>query len=117
MGVRRDYLVRPPHAVFQSIDMKGGDKNQCWPWLGYFDKLTGQACFYWGNRRYRAQRWVYALRKGIHVDDVPQLAWLCGNRKCCNPYHLTERHGLAERVTGYPSRSSDNNTYIFHQVT
>lgn len=98
MAERRDYQVRPPHKVFESIDMKGGDVRKCWPWTGYLDKGSGACVFHWRNKRHRAQRIVYALRNGIPFESVPILTQTCGNPRCCNPKHLMERFSISQRL-------------------
>lgn len=80
--------------------MKGGDKLQCWPWLG---SLSPNPIFCWNKKRLQAHRVVFALRKKMRYEDVPQLTWACGNNTCCNPWHIVERYGIEERTIGFAS--------------
>lgn len=103
MAARRDYRTRTPHAVFSMIDMRGGNKNECWPWLG---TCAPNPVFFYNRKRWQARRMIYSLRKGIHYNDVPRgpkIIMTCGNTWCCNPFHMTERFGTAEKINGFAS--------------
>lgn len=100
--------VRPLHDVFKLVDMKGGDKLQCWPWKGFIQpNQTGRGypIWCWGGRRIQAHRVVYALKHGVHYDNLPQLAWSCATEACCNPDHIIERFSTNAKVN-VSSRSS-----------
>ena len=92
--------------VFRHIDMKGGDKEQCWPWTSGLNK-DGRPYFTYQGKKYLAYRVTYDL---MHEEPLgTRLArHTCDNEQCCNPYHIVpgdhqenmndmkqrERHGL-----------------------
>lgn len=92
--VTKTLAVRPLHDVFKMIDMRGGDKLQCWPFKGFLQpnqRGRKYPIWCWSSKRLQAHRVVYALKHGMHYDNVPQIAWTCGTEGCCNPDHLIER--------------------------
>lgn len=92
--------------VFRNIDMKGGDKEQCWPWTLGTNK-DGRPYFTFQGKKYLAYRLVYDL---YHTESLGDriARHTCDNEICCNPHHLIpgshqqnmddmkerERHGL-----------------------
>jgi hypothetical protein len=91
---RKGQYVRPMHDVFKYVDMKKGDKLQCWPWTGFVQpnhNKIGYPIFCWGGKRLQARRVVYALKHGLHPENVPYLKTTCGSEDCCNPDHIIER--------------------------
>lgn len=68
-----------------------GDE-QCWPWPGYVDPITGYASAYWKTVNGKqiknlVHRMAYLITKGeipagLVIDHV------CRNRICINPAHL-----------------------------
>lgn len=110
-----------PTDVFKKIDMKGGDRSVCWPYLGgHSDK--GIPYFDFDGKKHVAYDFVYKLVKGAipkghivrHSCDMGAPAYLRGDiaGACCNPHHLgsgthqdnmndmkqRERHGLPHHV-------------------
>lgn len=121
-------LPNKPTDVFKKIDMKGGDRTQCWPWLGAYgtnnkNQNDCQPQFRMNNRVYVAYRVVLSLvDPTFNIDDPKDLVrHKCDNKgvlkdqKCCNPEHLThgnhqqnmqdmvdrERSGLPKNVIRY----------------
>jgi hypothetical protein len=82
--------------VFASIDMRGGDKEQCWPWKGgYTDK--GIPSFQYSGRKRAAYAVTYETVNGpLLPGEVPRHKCNCGPGRhyeehgwiCCNPYHI-----------------------------
>jgi hypothetical protein len=95
MANRKDYLIRPLHAVFTFVDMHGGSKTQCWEWLG---SMSPKPLFYWNNKRLQANRVIYSLKHGIHYNDVPKLVMTCGNDRCVNHNHAIPFKSIARRI-------------------
>lgn len=103
--------------VFTKIDMRDGDRSQCWPYLGgHSDK--GIPYYDYGGKKHVAYRVVFELVKGpLGKDEIPRHTCDHGAPAflskevagvCCNPFHLErgthqdnmndmkqrERHGL-----------------------
>lgn len=114
--------------VFRQIDMKGGDKEQCWPWVGRYlakklDPNDTRPIFKQGGRSHTAYRIVLHLYDpSFNINDPTNLVrHKCDNKgvfkdqRCCNPHHLThgthktnmqdmvdrERSGLPKHVVRY----------------
>lgn len=73
------------------VDQRGGDVDQCWPWIaGRWP--TGYGQFFMPgrgpvNNRVYAHRIAYEL----HYGPIPKGLFVlhrCDNRPCCNPTHL-----------------------------
>lgn len=73
--------------VFKFIDMKGGDRNECWPWVGSLGGRDGRGYIQVNGTRYLAYRIVYELMVG-KIPEGKVVRHRCDNQKCCNPYHL-----------------------------
>lgn len=104
-------MKNKPTDVFLSIDMKNGDRSQCWPWKGAINQSDGRPYFSVNGRR----RTAYALVLEL-VYGAPQGRQVarhkCDNPVCCNPNHLQwgsqqdnlddmkkrQRHGLPKIV-------------------
>jgi hypothetical protein len=100
-----------PTDVFKHIDMKGGDPDVCWPWMGKLNAKDGRPYITINSLRRPAYCIVLELHSG-----VPQKAQVvrhnCDNPICCNPHHLVwgthqdnmndmkerDRHGLPKTV-------------------
>lgn len=96
-----------PVDVFKYIDMKGGDREQCWPWLGGCNK-EGRPLFSLNKKKVAPYRITYELTHGVSLPSTIMLRHKCDNMICCNPYHgepgthidnmldmrERERHGL-----------------------
>lgn len=95
-----------PTDVFRSVDMRGGDREQCWPWTASLPS-SGRPTFTLDGKKIIAYRLVYELTTGDILGD--RLArHKCDNEVCCNPYHIVpgsheqnmddmktrQRHGL-----------------------
>ena len=108
-----------PHDVFKVIDMKSGDRNQCWPFKGELND-KGLPYFQAAGKKSVVYRLVYELVHGI-IPDGHVVRHKCDNGAdpnrvrgwvCCNPYHLEtgthqenmqdmrdrDRHGLSAHV-------------------
>lgn len=108
-------------GVFEKIDMRGGDRTECWPYKGgHSDK--GIPYYDYGGKKHVAYRLVFELFHGpLLKDEMPRHtcdngapAYLRGDVEgaCCNPFHLErgthqenmndmkqrERHGLPHSV-------------------
>ena len=100
-----------PVKVFQSIDMKGGDPNVCWPWTGKLNAKDGRPYFTCDGTRRPAYSWVLELVSG-EKPNGRLVRHNCDNELCCNPHHLgygthrdnmndmkdRERHGVPKIV-------------------
>ena len=104
------------HDVFRNIDMRGGDKSQCWPWqlIPGGGKGRGKPRPYIsiGGRKVIVTRIVYELFKGVTLRDDDLICHTCDFSLCCNPDHLyidthkdntndmieRDRHGLPAHV-------------------
>lgn len=77
--------------VFKKLDMKGGDKEQCWEWQGRFHIGNGgeqrAIITIAGVRRY-VHRLVWELYNGRALAHKEVVRHKCDNTKCCNPFHL-----------------------------
>lgn len=104
-------MTNKPTDVFSRIDMKGGDRAQCWEWTR--SVREGSRPFFWvGGKRQIAYRLVYELVHGVELDKAQMLLHQCDNPVCCNPYHLRvgehqenmdemkerDRHGMPRTV-------------------
>ena len=108
-------MPRELSDVFQYIDMRGGDTEQCWPYVGsYSDKKLPY--FAYERKKLIAYRVVYELTHGPippgHVVRHKCDSQGCPGFTCCNPAHLEtgthqqnmddmkerERHGLTHYV-------------------
>lgn len=95
MANRKDYLIRPLHAVFTFCDMRGGSRVECWEWKG---TMSPNPLFYWNNRRLQARKLIFSLKHGIHYNDVPKTVTTCGNDRCVSPYHVVLFHSIAHKI-------------------
>lgn len=89
-----------PTDVFKKIDMRGGDVDQCWPWLGSYAG-NGRPAFDLRGRKVTPYRLVYELFHGKMLSQNVMLLHSCDNGAraqamgeevggCCNPHHLKE---------------------------
>ena len=80
------------HDVFKHIDMRGGDRSQCWPWLlvpgGGKGRGKPRPYISIGGRKVIVTRIVYELCNGVTLADDDLICHTCDNSICCNPYHL-----------------------------
>lgn len=74
-----------PHDVFRLIDMKGGDKTLCWPFLGGLNS-EGRPYIQIDGKKHLAYRVTYELTFGVKLGDQ-MLLHQCDNEICCNPWH------------------------------
>ena len=100
-----------PHDVFKYIDMKGGDRVQCWPWKNKLNKKDGRPYFTVAGKRRPAYVYVLETVSG-QSQSMEMVLHSCDNPRCCNPNHLVfgkhqdnmddmkerERHGLPRIV-------------------
>lgn len=74
------------HFVWAKVDRRGPD--ECWPWLGGYNKRGGHGVAYVGNgKSMSAHKAVYTLMvapvpPGLVLDHV-----VCQNPICVNPAH------------------------------
>ena len=97
------------YKVFERIDMRGGDPEQCWPWVGPLHK--GRPYFTVNGKKVLAYRLTYEMFKGEPLGEY-LARHKCDNPVCCNPHHIEpgthqdnmddmvkrDRHGLPKRV-------------------
>lgn len=79
---------------FDLIDMKNGDSNQCWPWIGGAHTIYKDRGYF----SFQGKRWlVYRLMYFLVHGDIPTVdehgrqlvvRHKCDNSLCCNPAHL-----------------------------
>lgn len=100
MGRHKQF--RPLHEAFKRIDMKHGDKNQCWEWQG---AMAPNPIGHFLNKRVQIRRLVYSLKHGLHYDEVPFLTFTCGNQRCVNPYHAVPFAAIAGLIARNPGYS------------
>lgn len=100
---RRD----PPHEIFKLIDMKHGDKDECWEWPGRMSPNPVTRLF---GREVQVRRLVYSLKHGMHIDDVPTLSFKCGNPRCVNSHHAVPFAAIAG-VIGSIKKTKENLTH------
>ena len=95
--------------VFKKVDMKNGDKVQCWPWKGRVNPTDDRPYFTVAGDRRLAYAIVLELFSG-ELADGRLVRHSCDNSRCCNPTHLSwgshqenmddmkerERHGLSK---------------------
>lgn len=74
--------------VFKSIDMRGGDKEQCWPWKGKLNAKDQRPYITIAGKRRPAYAVALELVSGPPARGLVALH-SCDNRICCNPKHLT----------------------------
>lgn len=109
MPKRSDYAIRSIHHVFQRIDMKGGDKTKCWPWLGYVQ--NGTPLFTFNGKRLPVRRVVWGLKNGKHHYDAPHLSLKCGNNQCCNIDHMFPFAIIAGKI-----RHGETHAEAYHRL-
>ena len=97
--------------VFKYIDMKNGDKEQCWLWTGKVNKKDQRPYITIDGKR----RTAYSVVLELHSGERPKKLMAthsCDDQICCNPYHLSwnthqknmndmkdrERHGIPKTV-------------------
>ena len=100
-----------PADIFKHIDMKNGDKEQCWTWKGKVNAKDGRPYFTIN----RSRRTAYGIVLELFTGEPPnnrQALHSCDNHICCNPHHLRggshqdnmndmkerERHGMPKTV-------------------
>ena len=93
------------------IDMKNGDKDECWTWKGKLNAKDGRPYYTIEGSR----RTAYGLVLELHIGEPAngrQALHSCDNPVCCNPHHLKwgshqdnmndmverERHGMPKTV-------------------
>jgi len=104
-------MTNNPADVFKHIDMKNGDKEQCWTWKGKVNEKDGRPYFTVQGSRRSSYRIVLELYTG-EPSHSRQALHSCDNRICCNPHHLRwgthqdnmddmkerDRHGMPKTV-------------------
>ncbi len=97
--------------VFKKIDMKNGDKEQCWPWTGKVNSKDQRPYITIDGKR----RPAYCIVLELHSGELQRgrlATHSCDFQACCNPHHLSwgthqdnmddmvrrERHGLPKTV-------------------
>jgi hypothetical protein len=72
---------------WSKVDVNNDDPNACWPWLpktkSTLFRPKGRSSSPVQAHRVAYELEVGELPKGAHVKHT------CGNRRCCNPGHLT----------------------------
>jgi|TARA_R110000751_G_scaffold5594_3_gene25362 hypothetical protein len=101
-----------PSDVFKSIDMKGGDKNVCWPWTKTTNAKDGRPYITIKGKRRPSYVIVLECVSGTSQKEGQVARHSCDNPICCNPHHLAwgthqdnmddmvkrDRHGLPRTV-------------------
>lgn len=97
------------------VDVK--EPDECWDWTGYVMK-NGYGIFRFNEERFTVHRLAYMLDTGVKIDRDFLVLQLCGNKKCCNPFHFTtstrkkQLEEMAENgtVRGYAQRGEKNHS-------
>lgn len=76
-------------SVFEHIDMRGGDKEVCWPFIGKLGGKDGRPYLRIQGKAVLVYREVYKLMHGVELTSSDILLHKCDNPACCNPNHLT----------------------------
>ena len=93
--------------VFLQIDMRNGNKDECWPWKGGHTG-EGRPQFNLNGKKVLPYRLVYELVHGVVIPPNVLYRHICDVKTCCNPWHgipgthqenmddmvNRERHGL-----------------------
>jgi hypothetical protein len=79
---------------FANIDTRGGDNEQCWPWIGHASTVHKDRGYF----SFEGKRWlVYRLMYYLVYGNIPEedaegrqivVRHKCDNSLCCNPVHL-----------------------------
>lgn len=75
---------RPPRPILSMLQVKS--ETECWNWNGAYTG-SGYGTMRIHPRSLPAPRAIYLLTKG-KLDNELEVAHLCDNKKCCNPFHL-----------------------------
>jgi len=77
----------------ESVEAKGrpwlavGPADQCWPWRGTINPVTGYGHAQIGRGNVTAHRLMYRMLVGP-IPNGGQIDHLCRNRACVNPAHM-----------------------------
>ena len=100
-----------PLDIWKHIDMKNGNKDQCWTWKGKVNGKDGRPYYTIDGKR--RPSYIITLEAFTGESAKGRVArHNCDNPICCNPHHLVwgskqdnsndmkerERHGLPKTV-------------------
>ena len=93
--------------------MRGRD-DECWPYPGYCNRLTGYGNASWRGQRVSAHRAAYEILRGP-IPDGLHIDHLCRNRSCCNPAHMEPVPARENVLRGEsPSAQQARQTHCIH---
>jgi hypothetical protein len=120
--------------VFARIDMKGGDREQCWPWTGGYTSKHIPSFQYSGRKRAAYAVAFECVHGPLLVGEVPRHICDAGPGRhyehygwvCCNPYHIIRgtvadnnndmavraRHGMSAYVRRAIRRLSEQGVVV-----
>lgn len=107
-----DRYIAPKDRLWDSIDKKN-NINECWEHNRYRDK-DGYGQIEVDGKKLRLHRYMYEVFYNDTIADGEVVHHVCGNRSCCNPFHLVKM-GSGEHSTlhhdGKSMNSGENNPH------
>jgi hypothetical protein len=106
---------RSRYALFEKIDMAGGDPDKCWLFKGATGGSDGRPYARLNGKLVLVYREIYQLFYGVELKPNEQLLHECDTPACCNPKHLhpgTLRENMEDMSKKGRARNGNGNGRI-----